>query len=310
MTRVLFIGGAGRSGTTLVERVLARLDGVTAMGEVMHLWQRGVAENQLCGCRLPFHECEVWTRAGREAYGGWDGVDPERMNYLKHRVDRALRIPELVASPSSRFRSQTTEYATTFGRIYRAVSEVTNAEIVIDSSKQVSLPFALRRDSSLDVVVLQIIRDPRGVAHSWSTRVPRPEITGGTVLMPRYTATQSAASWAIHNAGFGALGLAGIRRLIVRYEDVMSDPAGTVERIAGRLGVVPTAQLRSELNAGYVDLDVDHTAAGNPMRFAVGPTRLHPDTKWHTRMADTDARAVRRITWPLLLRYGYPWRTP
>ena len=39
--RVLFIGGLGRSGSTLLDRMLGRLDDVWSVGELVHLWERG-----------------------------------------------------------------------------------------------------------------------------------------------------------------------------------------------------------------------------------------------------------------------------
>ncbi|MDT4989050.1 MAG: hypothetical protein QOI74_3144, partial [Micromonosporaceae bacterium] len=36
--RVVFLGGLGRSGTTLLERVLGELPGVLPLGETVHLW--------------------------------------------------------------------------------------------------------------------------------------------------------------------------------------------------------------------------------------------------------------------------------
>ncbi len=49
---LLYIGGVGRSGSTLVERVLNEAPEVHAMGETHHLWERGITADQLCGCGI------------------------------------------------------------------------------------------------------------------------------------------------------------------------------------------------------------------------------------------------------------------
>ena len=49
VARVVFLGGLGRSGTTLLERMLGEVPGVCALGEVVHLWQRDVRDNESCG---------------------------------------------------------------------------------------------------------------------------------------------------------------------------------------------------------------------------------------------------------------------
>ena len=69
--RVLFLSGLGRSGTTILERVLGELPGVCSAGELVHLWQRGVLDDELCGCGEPFSRCGFWTEVGRRAFGGW-----------------------------------------------------------------------------------------------------------------------------------------------------------------------------------------------------------------------------------------------
>ena len=42
---VLYIGGMGRSGSTLVDRVLGQAPGVCSVGELVFLWERGVLAN-------------------------------------------------------------------------------------------------------------------------------------------------------------------------------------------------------------------------------------------------------------------------
>src|SRR5215471_1503195 len=70
--RVVYLGGLGRSGSTLVERLLGELPGVCAVGEVVHLWERGVVEGERCGCGLAFADCGFWAKVGQAAFGGWD----------------------------------------------------------------------------------------------------------------------------------------------------------------------------------------------------------------------------------------------
>jgi len=77
--KVLYIGGFGRSGSTLVERILGQLPGFCSAGEIVFLWQRGLIDGQLCGCGVPVPECEFWSRVGKTAFGGWDQIDAHEM---------------------------------------------------------------------------------------------------------------------------------------------------------------------------------------------------------------------------------------
>src|SRR5262245_21004542 len=93
--RVLFIGGLGRSGSTLLERLLCEMPGVAAMGEVVHLWQRGLADGERCACGRAFGQCPFWTRVGEVAFEGWDAFDLAGFHALKDSVDRTRHVPAL-----------------------------------------------------------------------------------------------------------------------------------------------------------------------------------------------------------------------
>src|ERR1700754_3896573 len=68
-TPVLFIAGAGRSGRTLLDRVIGAQEGFLSLGEVQFIWQRSFAEDQLCGCGRPFHRCAFWAGVCEGAWG-------------------------------------------------------------------------------------------------------------------------------------------------------------------------------------------------------------------------------------------------
>ena len=85
--RVLYIGGWGRSGSTLAERLLGEMPEIVGAGEVTHLWQRGLIDNELCACGTPFRDCPFWTAVGDRAFGGWDTVDAA----VDHRAEASRR---------------------------------------------------------------------------------------------------------------------------------------------------------------------------------------------------------------------------
>src|SRR5688500_6785417 len=70
--RVLLLGGAGRSGATVLERVLGELPGACSAGELVHLWQRGVLDDETCGCGESFGRCPFWVEVGARAFNGWN----------------------------------------------------------------------------------------------------------------------------------------------------------------------------------------------------------------------------------------------
>lgn len=303
--KVLYIGGFGRSGSTLVERILGQLPGFCSSGEVVFLWQRGLIDGQLCGCGVPVPECEFWSRVGKTAFGGWDQIDAHEMLALQKRVDRNRYIPSMVA-PRLRPAAQADldRYTDVLSKLYRAIGEVAGARVVIDASKHASTAFLLRRVPGIDLRVVHLVRDSRGVAYSWTKEVKKPEVTGDDAFMPQYSPSSSGRQWVAYNLMFDALGLLD-RTMLLRYEALMANPRQGLERILAHAGEPVTDDSFGFLGDGWVDLGCDHTVAGNPMRFHQGRLDLRLDQAWTTKLPERDRKVVTAITWPLQVRYGY-----
>ncbi|MEU0570647.1 sulfotransferase [Nonomuraea sp. NPDC005983] len=283
-TRVVFLGGLGRSGTTLLERLLGQLPGVAPLGEVVHLWARGVLAGEPCGCGRPFPDCPFWRGVGERAFGGWPPALAERMLSLRHRVDRTRRIPR-IGHPDLG------EYVRAFRRVYEAAG----APVVIDSSKHASLAYCLA-ESGVRVHVVHVVRAPQAVAHSWRKTVARPE---DGRPMTRWGAARTALHWTAQNLAFDRLPAPVTR---VRYEDLLAAPRATLTALATTLGLEPDL---SFLDGPTAHLTTAHTASGNPMRFTVGPVELARDDAWHSALPRRHRRLVTALTWPLSTRYGY-----
>lgn len=302
---VLYLGGLGRSGTTVLERVLGELPGVCSAGELVHLWRRGVLDDETCGCGRAFGSCPFWAEVGRVAFGGWSRELAERMEELRPLVDRTRFVPRLLAPRLMRreLRAALREYAETWLRLYRAIHEVSGGCVVVDSSKHSSLAFVLRTEPGIDLRVVHVVRDSRGVAYSWTKEVRRPEAGDDAALMTRYSPTRASALWVGHNLLFGLLGRTGTRTRLLRYEDFVAAPRPVLAELAGFAGL--PAGDGPFVDDATVLLSPSHTVAGNPMRFRTGPIALRRDDAWRARLPRARRMLVSTLTAPLLARYGY-----
>lgn len=303
--RVLYIGGVGRSGTTLVERTLDTEPEFTALGEVMHLWQRSLIDDELCGCGEPFSRCSFWSRVGDIAFGGWHHVDASRVLDLKRKLDRASLAPLLaLCLGTSAWRRDIREYATCYAKLYAAAAQVAGTDVVIDSSKQASLPFILLHDPSIDLRVLHCVRDSRAVAYSWTRTVARPEAqTADGESMQRYSPGRMSLTWILHNTVLEGLRLTRVPRMRLRYEDWVAGPSDSVGRILGFCG--RSGQPSASVGDTWVELSGSHTCSGNPMRFAQGRIEVSRDNRWRSSFSGSGRRLVTLATSPLLAAYGY-----
>lgn len=304
--RVLFLGGLGRSGSTLVERLVGEIPGTCSLGEVVHLWERALRDDELCSCGQAFSRCPFWSEVGERAFGGWGRLDVEDVLSLKAAVDRNRHLPALLLGPwSARRRRQLAEYVGLYERLYRAAAEISGADVVVDSSKHASLAYALRRSDDLDLRVVHMVRDARAVAHSWARKVRRPEASDPASMMPTWSPLKVALWWDAFTSAFLLLGATRTPVHVLRYEDVVAETDASLRGVAEHAGLaVPPGPLPF-LRLDAVELSPSHTVAGNPMRFTTGVVALRRDDEWTTRMPRRARRTVGLLTAPLRLAVGY-----
>jgi hypothetical protein len=303
---VLFIGGLGRSGSTLLDRLLGQVPALASAGELRDLWQRGVTENRLCGCGSPFLECPFWTDVGQRGFGGWDRVDAREVISLAHAVDRHSRLLLLLhprLSPSFARRLQ--RYADILGRLYSAVGEAAGGRIVIDSSKAPSTAFTLLHVEEIDLRAIHLLRDSRGVAYSWGKKVIRPDTPGREVYMHRYDPVRIGLRWDTRNLMMERLPRRGVPTARLRYEALVAHPREELRRVLRELDIPFAEEDLGFVHDGVADLGPSHTVMGNPMRMETGPVRLRLDDAWRTQMARRSSGMVTLLTRPFLRHYGY-----
>ncbi|MBT0992898.1 sulfotransferase [Cellulomonas sp. DKR-3] len=301
---VLYIAGAGRSGSTLVERVLGQVPGVVVLGEVHHLWERGVARDELCGCGAPFASCPFWSEVGRLAFGGWQDDDVRRVAALADAVDRHRRVPAtLVRGRHGHRRRGLLDYTDYYRRIYDAAREVTGARLVVDSGKHPTLAHCLARDPRIDLRILHLVRDPIGVSYSWAKSVQRPEArTAEDEYMTQYTPALSSLLWSLTTVEAELLRTTRAPIARLRYEDFVADPRDTLVAAWRQLGLEPDGL---DVVSPRMELAANHTVAGNPVRFKVGTVELRTDEEWRRSMPRRDKLTVAALTGPLRTAMGY-----
>jgi hypothetical protein len=306
--KVAYIGGTGRSGSTLLDLMLGALPGFVAVGELARLWDRGLRENVLCGCREHFLDCPFWGAVGESAFGGWSTLGSDELVALRPpHIARVRHFPQLLA-PRLRTPELTAglrRYADRTTAVYRAIADVSGCRVVVDSSKSVGHAFLLARLPGLDARVIHLVRDSRGVAHSWQRLVVRPEIVGERATLNIWSPTRASVEWLAQNGSYHFVPLLGIPCLRVRYETLVRSPRSEFERLLRHLDERVDASALEFLDRRELPAHANHTLSGNPLRFQRGELPLRIDDEWRLRMSRGDRAKVLALTWPLLAAYGY-----
>lgn len=298
--KVLYIAGEGRSGSTIVGRILGQIRGFFSPGELCYVWLNAFTGNKLCGCGEAFNLCKIWRGIISRAHE--HSIDPQEMERMRK---RGLIFSPLLLLPGGKYliRRALGSYIAGLEMLYHEIRAGTGSRVIVDGSKFPSYGYMLSLIPSVDMYVVHLARDPYATAFSW-LRKKRVDGRDNAELMPRHSAFGTAARWTIRNLATELFWRRRTRYLMLRYEDAMSHPQETIERILDFLG--EQADQLPFTDTHVVKLTPDHTVWGNPDRFKIGEVQLRLDDEWKTKMKLTDKWIVTILTWPLMRHYGYP----
>ena len=303
-TRVVYVSGTGRSGSTLLGNAIGSLPGALSVGEVKLGFRRGVAEGGTCGCRLPVVECPVWRPALEATFGSVpSAAEALRIDAQLTATTRTRRVPWWLAGRSS---DDVDELVDLFGRLLTELSRVSGSPVLVDSSKLPSYGALLARSERLDVRVVHLVRDPRAVAYSWMRVSASQQVAGFEEDMERFSPTKSSLMWLESSGSTAALARRnGAALHVVRYEDLVADPARVLDGIAEFAGFSDEERDLSFIGTAGLELRTSHAVAGNPNRVRSGPLVLKRDDEWVAALPTGQRRLVSGLTAPLRRTHGY-----
>jgi hypothetical protein len=304
---VVYVAGDGRSGSTLLSRILGQMPGWFSAGEVRYVWERGLLDDRLCECGLPFRSCPLWTQVMRrlDPAGALSRSELHRLLAAEHRLLRTRFAPAALreARRPTRFRDREPDYADRVSALYAAIRSATGCSVLVDSSKLGAYGLVLRADPSLKVAVVHLVRDPRASAYSWRRLKPLHD-ANATPHMRRRSLVRSCAVWTSGNQLVESLlHRPGTTYVRIRYEDLVTRPEETLRVLTRALG---HGDLELPVGRdGLFRIDHGHAVAGNPDRHSAGPVTLRLDDEWQRAMPRREQRLVHTLTRPVSTRYGY-----
>lgn len=307
-TKVVYILGTARGGTSIFGRVLATLEGAVHGGELRRLWNPGLQPGHTCGCGKPPSDCPIWSKllvpgatymepSLREVARLQEQAAPEHHSWWK-----ALKILRSSATPEPT--SDEGRYRAAFSALYNAFARESGSSVVIDGSKNPADAALLLHSPEVRMYCVQIVRDPRGVAFSRRKRRAPSEPTRAS---PVETA-KTAAYWLVRHQSFEAIRrrYGQDRALLIRYEDFIDAPSAIVSSVARLVGTKAPA---SGLSVGVlIELPASHEPDTTSTKFSTPQMVLRPDSRWESELHPLDRSIVTLLTYPLLRRYGYPLR--
>lgn len=295
---VLYLTSSGRSGSTLIERMLGTLPGYVNVGELISVFQWGVLRNDRCGCGEPFRECTYWQQVGEHAFGGWEVAQGRDITETRQRAVRQQRLASILSGRliSSADGARVGRYVDAFQRLYASVAHIAGASVVVDGSKLPAHGLVLSRFGETELRPVHLIRDPRAVAYSRAKAdVRRPDRSDKDAVMDSYSPARSAVFWSRDQVAAMLL-CRSTRSTLLRYEDFAVQPMESLIIALAAVGLDPPNL--DEPDAAQMSLGPSHALGGNPNRFSTGPIAIRPDREWRRAMPRSQQALVWTVTAP------------
>jgi len=219
--RVIYVMGAGRSGSTTLGITLGNCEGVFYAGEL---------DNWLVRSGVPQVEdserARFWSQVREEL------EDPGRAselfgNQAQHAIERSLSLLRVHRwRTRSRLRRR---YRAVAEDLYRALTRASGATHIVDTSHYPLRAAELQGIGGIDLFLVFLVRDPQGVVASFN-RHDVGEYTKSTLHTNVYLwVTQLLSLWVFMRHPRA-------RRLFVAYEDFVGDPGTIVSQILAGSG--------------------------------------------------------------------------
>jgi hypothetical protein len=290
---VLYMAGYGRSGSTLLDTMLGNVPGVFGGGEITSLFEE-VRDNGTCTCGERYRDCEVWGHV-------LDALRREVEWFGLGEASRLTRKLEVVQGS----RIETDRYSRIWNTVFRTLGDVVPADLVVDSSKSTWGSWRrgqlLGGPAGLDVRILHLVRDPRGVM--WSIRRgSNRRLLAGKPAKVKGGVARGLAGWMhaqLIAEGYSEFGAAPFLR--VRYEDLATDP----DSVLGEIGAFLGMEMRDGVTSTgkTFGFGIGHGVSGNRMRRG-GPVQIRFDEEWRRKLPLL-ARLLANVSYPLMKKYGY-----
>ncbi len=253
--KVIYIMGTARSGSTILEVMLAHGENCVGAGELSSIVQDGFIDNKICSCGAPFNKCGFWSQVvSRLAFSKAEIEDWAR---LQKSIDwHAGFIRQLFHLISARDIECYRRYN---HKLLQAICEVSGNYTIIDASKYAGRALALSSCDAIDLSIICLTRSPEGLMASFQKPNKDEQYPKKPWAVLRYYGfvmlSLRIAMFKLHGAV-----------LSIVYEDLVKRPTEILALIAEAAkvslgGVIKTVEHQERFSPG-------HIVTGNRLRKA------------------------------------------
>ena len=279
---IICLLGTSRSGSTLLQSVLASHAGAMALGEIARVHEL-LERRSKCSCGRTLAACTFWAPALKELRRTAPVIAWSKASWLQ-RGNCLLGVIAATSGLNSFASRKERQSARVLGDALATLGQGTNCSLFIDSSKEPSEFLRLALLSAHRVVPIHVVRDPRGVAWSALRR---------TGIDP----INSAKHWAQLNRAIALLSriTPAYPWQLVRYEDLCHNTQAVTRKLLAAVGVT----------TGPKGPHPNHALGGSPGFFLDNRNEIIADERWIVEMPEALKRRVMQTIGSAALTFGY-----
>ncbi len=296
--RYVYLCSAPHSGSTLIACLLGAHSAVSTVGELGSVCSRQMP----CSCGETLEHCEFWNgwedraaAAGIDFHVGQPGIDLkpvssgnmlEDLFYYQFRWRWLDRLRDILFRPTSSLQRQAEQAVTKSLWLVRDLCTREHSQVFVDTTKNpYQIQFLVRRPD-IDLKVIALVRDGRGVMNSMIHKEgcsPQQSIDGWL--------------WSNRHLERAVRNLPTDKVLRLRLEDLCSQPEENLKRLLHFCGV----DSEETLDASVLE---NRHIIGNAMRHRfTGEIRL--DEKWRTTLSQRNQELFHKRAGQLNRKLGY-----
>lgn len=305
---VVYISSPARSGSTLLDQLLACHPRITSIGEAVQLNAYALQDRTLydpaypllCTCGVTLPECAFWSAVESELGMPLGDLSPRpriirpsdpgadgRKSINKWMIKVLWQWPQLYCWPPVHKALGGGRVGRDGFRLFDAIRSVSGTPYILDASK---LPFrfwSLEAARPGHVRVILLTRDVRAVAYSQAKR--------GRTL------NEAAYGWVHRMKQMEVLAARMPREQVarVRYEDLCTDPEKVLRELCDFLEL--------DFFAGMMSRNTEelHHLGGSPSQFDPSRRHIRLDTHYMEELTTAELENLRGIAGDYGRRWGY-----
>lgn len=285
----------GRSGGTLLGRILGNTAEAIYVGELRFFWEKGIIQNYECSCNDRFSNCQFWSAVVNKYKKEVPLENIEKISRELEQIEKLknfytlkkIKKNHIIENPLLR------KYLDLNEKLYESIVDISGKNIIVESSRIPGRLLALSLLDKFELFPIHLIRDPRGVMNSLINQDLR---NYGVV---KHSDLRRILEWNV-NTVYSLKAMRELntdRNFYIRYENFVRYPAKVLKELEEFLGY--TFDYKEENGTVSVNLDSGHLFSGNESRFKTGLTKVTEDLKWKKQLRLQKKILIGATTLPL-----------